>query len=560
MKKALFPIIIIALCLASFANAQIQSIAPMSEGPSFNRFETPVSKYKIESVTFTGYGWGTYTFPDLNIEPGQTRTIDLTTIHGPASQLTYKTSAKTHNLGTSPENKVFLVLASVSNWPTAAEMNDFAQVCVSSGMYNPSNSYHSSKGDPSVYNLEPQQAPVNWRSYLPFISVMTTESNWRTMKPVSKAAIMSWVSQGGSLVLYEAENENIEEVLRGRVRRVKQSPVKEKRIYPEWRKRSEMYWPVRNQNTPSEMQYQRNFPFAVEVPSGRLGGMILATLFFIIAGPVNYAILRRKKNIRKLMVTLPLLSVAFSVLMIIFFFVAVGFSRKGGTVSFTFFDQDRALGYTYARSSLISGIYPLNGFTFHADTQLSPPLNERNQNRYRHGYYDPYDNEKYEVEITPGQWRLKSGLFKPSVRFDYFTMRTFASKERLRVDSEMQSVINGFETPIRRVIITNGKDAWSADDIKKEGGSSKLEKLSIVSPIGDKALIEEALQKSGMMKDTSNYISRKFPLLNTGIGQNAGWKYIIIFDDAPSTVETGFDDPFSNSENILFGVASSLEN
>ncbi|MFW6286990.1 MAG: hypothetical protein ACOC29_03515, partial [Candidatus Sumerlaeota bacterium] len=304
MKRHLTGILLcVSFLLQGWAFAQIRCIPPMTEGPSFVRVETPVVNARTYSATVMGYNGSRYTFPDLDIEPGESRVLDMTTNFGPAGTVQIRSSAGLNRFSGATERKAFLVLADVGQWPTASESQAFSLTCKSSGVFA-DDGYHSSSSALNVVeSMSPGSAPVNWRNYIPFIGVIIPEPTWRRLKPVAQSAVMAWVSQGGSLVIYGAETPATERVLKGYVHRVKASPIQEDRVFKDWRGNGELFWPIRGQGDAQEMLFEKNYPFAVDMPSGRLGGMILATLFFIIAGPVNYLVLRKRDQLRRLLIT-----------------------------------------------------------------------------------------------------------------------------------------------------------------------------------------------------------------------------------------------------------------
>lgn len=398
--------------------------------------------------------------------------------------------------------KLFLNICDISAWASEKEIEDF------------SISYHASSPN-VVSQLEPELLPVNWLCYTPFQAVFIRENAYNYLDPAEKEAISQWVDSGGSLIVYASDqNKEIKQLL-GSIRFQSESPlalndIGKKIINPPWLDGAKSQGSL------------KNFPYMVKRSAGKYGGFFLATAFLIVAGPLNYSYWKKRKRIRMILISLPVISITFCLMIILYFITTQGFAKKGGSVSLTILDEKRDAGFTFSRHCLFSGLYPLGGLQFDHTT----------------GFYPFTKAGNFTVDLTRSL-HLKSGLFTPSVNFHYLTVTPFKTRERLVYDPGEKSVTNGFEQKIEGLIWNDGGQMLIVKDLAP-GQKKKMEPYKSDAPgklvglffpeIFFNEFLSENEEKFGIPFIT-NFISS--PVKDNRI------KYMARFKDNPPSVQTG---------------------
>ncbi len=422
---------------------------------------------------------------EKELGPGAQRTYDLALLgavgwgghFGVSALCVDSTGRSAQDSQSDSEAKMFLNIAPMPQWASEQQMQDFSDAIEHpegqnpGGMGPPMPGYPSSSGTPKkpnfVSQVEPNQLPDNWLCYTPFMVVLVSSDAYKTLSVEARAALIQWVNVGGHLIVYGASETRTELRLLGKIE-YRTSPVLTAlgQIPKEWKMlsgnppASMLVW-----NRYSGMGANDNFPFMIESDVlGRSGGLILATLFCVVAGPVNYFYWRRKKRIRMLILSLPAFSIAFCLLITGYFLATKGFSRKGGTFSISILDEGTDSAVTFSRHLLFSGLYPLGGFSFDREAAFFPME------------LGVAGDQQYDMTLQNQQRQLTDGLFIPQVPFHYYTVMPWSTRERLIFKPTENAVENGFENPIQGVLVFSGGGVYTTGAIPK-GGKAALERL-----------------------------------------------------------------------------------
>lgn len=452
--------------------------------------------------------------------------------------------------------KTFLNIAPVSQWASEQQMQDFSDaiehpekeqqgppepesaVPVLGGPVPYPGGTGGHSGSPKKSNfisqVEPGQLPDNWLCYSPFTAVLVSSDAYKTIPAEARIALTRWVNSGGRLVVYGASEARREECLLGRIE-YRTGPVLTAldQIPNEWK------MPGGNPQ-PGPLDWARYgglggndyFPFLVQLDAlGRSGGLLLATIFCIVAGPANYFYWRRKNRIRMLMLSLPAFSIAFCLLITGYFLATKGFSRKGGTFSISILDEGSDSALTFSRHLLFSGLYPLGGFSFDSETAFVP--------------MESSGDQAYKMALQNRQRQLTDGLFIPQVPFHYYTVTPWSTRERLVYKAAEKTVENGFETPLQGVVVYD-RGVYVAGAVPK-GGKATLERLEgeAAKNVLDRFLSSE--EKSYLENKRSFY--QKVEIPSGGQGH-----YIVFFDGKLPTEQAGLDIKEGRHRHALIGA------
>ena len=359
-------------------------------------------------------------------------------------------------------NLVFLNICGLERWASEKEMDDFSKAFLTRPP--------SSSRERVVSQIEPRSLPDNWLCYTPFTAVFCKEAAYNQISASARVALLTWVNSGGELVVYGSDKNKDEPSMLGRIRYQSESPITPNAsdIPSAWRQDKEEWKrfygsiprPASNRGSSYRQGSQtNNFPYSAGKAGGRVGAFVLTTIFLILAGPVNYIYMKRKMKLRMLLVSLPAISMIFCFLMVLFFLATQGFAKRGGSFSLTLLDEPNGAALTLARHSLLSGLYPLGGFQFSPETAFVP-------------LQPPND---FSIEMTKNL-HVRSGIFIPTTDFQYLTVTPFNTREKLIYDAEAQTVINGFETAVRGLVLEDRGAFYTAEKLSP-GAKAALRKL-----------------------------------------------------------------------------------
>ncbi|MBQ7651556.1 MAG: hypothetical protein IJS15_11390 [Victivallales bacterium] len=198
-----------------------------------------------------------------------------------------------------------------------------------------------------------------------------------------------------------------------------------------------------------------------ETPIGML--VLIMTVFVLIVGPLNYIFLMKRRHTALMVVTIPLVSMTYCLLVFVFVAVSSGFSIRGKIYGFTYLNQNDKLASTCALVSLLAPNMTRRDLVFDTDDQV----------RF-------YHETHLDVLDKPGM-QIDSGCIPVRTVLNYTVNRCGTSNERLRFNwtgpHELE-MVNGLSAPISHFLY---RDSWGhlyyAENVP-EGQRAKLEKLA----------------------------------------------------------------------------------
>ena len=195
--------------------------------------------------------------------------------------------------------------------------------------------------------------------------------------------------------------------------------------------------------------------------------LALITLFTLVIGPVNYIYLVRQKKIARLVVTVPVIAAATTVLLFAYSAVAHGFSTKGRVRSVTLIDPQARTATTVARLALFSGLAPSQGLQFSQGTGVFP-------------IHPPFEDfHEGTVDWTDTQ-ALTGGWLPSRTRTQFLTVTRRDERGRLTVAPAglALKVSNGLTVALSHLIVsgTDGR-LWFGRDVPA-GGDATLHLLT----------------------------------------------------------------------------------
>lgn len=172
--------------------------------------------------------------------------------------------------------------------------------------------------------------------------------------------------------------------------------------------------------------------------------LTLITLFTFAIGPVNYFWLWRRKQLSRLVVTVPVIAVATSLVLFSYAAVSHGFSTKGRIRSVTLLDPEANTATSISRIAIFSGLAPSQGPQFLKETAVYPLL------PFRETFVDG------EVDWTETQ-SLAAGWLATRTRTQFVTVTHRDERGRLTITPSGRglTVVNGLAVPLKRLIATD---------------------------------------------------------------------------------------------------------
>ena len=199
--------------------------------------------------------------------------------------------------------------------------------------------------------------------------------------------------------------------------------------------------------------------------------LTLITMFTFIIGPLNYYLLKKRRRLAAMVVTVPLIAGVTCLLLFAYSMVADGFSIRSRVQSFTWLDQHRKSAISFSRLCLYAPFAPSAGLKFSPECAVFP-IWQQSQG-FDSGNLDWSGNDQ----------RLTSGWFRSQTWTQFETVEN--RDERGRLDftpptdpkaAEIQ-VSNGLSWDLEYLAVHVGQDRWYAGEDVKAGATARLKRV-----------------------------------------------------------------------------------
>jgi len=201
--------------------------------------------------------------------------------------------------------------------------------------------------------------------------------------------------------------------------------------------------------------------------------MVLLVAFAVLIGPVNLVFLKRIRRPALLLVTIPLLSAAASVGLLLYGIFYQGLDTKAARQSLTVLDQRSQHADTIERRKLFVGLSPGRGLRPGAATAVVPENVEG-------------EDQRFAVDFDGGA--LLRGDFLP-VRSETSQMVLTESKRRVHLSAQRDGsrirVTNNLDQRVRELVLRDPDGGWhSLPTAMGSGGSAELEPMEVLDGDG----------------------------------------------------------------------------
>jgi hypothetical protein len=328
------------------------------------------------------------------------------------------------------------------------------------------------RSTPQDFLLEPARLPTNWLGYTSLRAVIIGPAEWNQLAEAQKSALLTWTACGGDLIVPDGD---INALLGGRVSpssanvatrgylfgRIHARPSAEitasglAPVLSDTFKLQDGNWALPpNRAGDWGVMGARGFRLLIPDVNGVPARAYLSilVLFALIIGPANYWFLWRRRQQVLLVLTAPLISAIFILLLAGYVVAGEGLAVSGRAVTFTMLDQARKEGVMRGSASLYAaGMTPAGGLHFARDVAVLPLGTDGGGSR-----------DTVVLDLTETQ-RFSSGVVHARAPTNFEEIAFRPARERLTFTAEGAgfAVVNGLDAPITRLLYRRGGRVFS---------------------------------------------------------------------------------------------------
>jgi hypothetical protein len=315
--------------------------------------------------------------------------------------------------------------------------------------------------------LAPERLPDNWLGYTSLRAVLIGPTEWQALSEPQRNALLTWTACGGDLFLVDGDAASAIPGLQktaagtgsarayffGRVHEPTAASVATAGLADVLTKTASLQdgnWAL-PANKAVDWGKIAGRGFLLTIPG--VEGIPARAFFFILVvfsvliGPVNYWLLWRARRQVLVVLTTPLISAIFILVLGGYVLAGEGIGVRGRAVTFTMLDQARKQAATRASASLYAaGMAPTGGLRFARDEAVFPlgPAGEGTR-------------DTLVIDLTESQ-RFAAGLINARSPTNLETISFRPARERLNFSRHNSgvSVVNGLNATIRALIYRSG--------------------------------------------------------------------------------------------------------
>ena len=340
---------------------------------------------------------------------------------------------------------------------------------------------------PHDYVLEPARVPGSWTGFTSLRAVAIGKTEWDQLNDSQKNALVTWIAGGGDLILVDgqltdlipsmpsaaaaAPDRTVGRHFFGRVHALTSATLQDAgmtdllRGVDESRNRA---WSL-PASSASDWGAIETRGFRLRIPGidgvpARVYLSILA-LFTIIIGPVSFWFLWRRRQRVLLVLTAPIISIVFIVLLAGYAVAGEGFGVYGRAATFTILDEAAKQAATRAAVSMYAaGMAPSGGMRFGRDVAVFPI-----------GPSGTGTRERLALDLSETQ-QYSGGLVqaRAPTNIDQVTVRQARERLTFTRGAEGVSVVNGLDATLTHLLYRDGNAVYSLNASVAPGGRQIL--------------------------------------------------------------------------------------
>lgn len=338
---------------------------------------------------------------------------------------------------------------------------------------------------PLDFVLAPERVPDNWLGYTSLRAVLIGPTEWAHLTEPQRRALLTWTACGGDLFLVDGNAATAIPGLRqtaahagsarayffGRVHEPTATSVAAAGLADVLTKTASLQ--DENWALPANKAFDwgkiagRGFLLTIPGVEGipARAFFFILVIFSVLIGPLNYWLLWRARRQVLLVLTTPLVSAIFILVLGGYVLAGEGVGVRGRAVTFTMLDQVRKQAATRASASLYAaGMAPPGGLRFARDEAVFPigPTGEGTR-------------ETLMMDLTESQ-RFAGGLINARSPTNLETISHRPARERLnfsRTDAGV-TVVNGLNATIHTLIYRSGSAVHQLTNPLQPGQTATL--------------------------------------------------------------------------------------
>jgi hypothetical protein len=326
------------------------------------------------------------------------------------------------------------------------------------------------------FQLDPSRLPTNWLGYTSLRAVVLGPEEWDQLTDAQQSALLAWTASGGDLIFVDGDIKALVPAAQtevagspdrlvarhffGRIHVVtldQVSSVGLGTLVSATASNRDAQWALPANAAPDwgaieGRGFRLRIPEIDGVPARMYLGILL--LFSVLIGPANYWFLRRRRKQVLMVLTAPLISAAFIVVLAGYAIAGEGFGVRGRAVTFTMLDELSNQAVTRATVSLYAaGLTPSGGLRFGRDVAV-----------WAIGSDGSGIRDRLELDLTDTQ-HFAAGVLQARAPTNYEQVTVRPARERITIGASGDglSVTNGLDATIVSLVYRDGDTFYRLD-------------------------------------------------------------------------------------------------
>jgi hypothetical protein len=340
---------------------------------------------------------------------------------------------------------------------------------------------------PLDYVLEPARLPTGWIGFTSARAVVIGKTEWDQLNDQQKTALVTWVACGGDLIFVDGQaadllpsmpavaatgpDRTVGRHFFGRVHALTSATLETTGMANMMSavdsSRNQTWSLPANDATDWGEIETRGFRLRIPGIDGVPARVYLSilVLFSVIIGPVSFWFLWRRRQRALLVLTAPIISIVFIVLLSGYAVAGEGFGVYGRVATFTILDEATKQAATRASVSLYAaGMTPSGGLRFGRDVAVFPL-----------GPSGTGTRERLTLDLSEAQ-RFSSGVLqaRAATNFEQITFRQARERLTFTRAADGISVVNGLDATLTHLVYRDGESIYRLDAPLAPGGRQTL--------------------------------------------------------------------------------------
>jgi hypothetical protein len=406
---------------------------------------------------------------------------------------------------------------------------------------------------PFDFVLDPARMPTSWLGFTSVRAVLIGPMEWKQLSDEQQSALRTWTACGGDLVLVDGDFSMLMPVesrspivsasgetapyFLGHVHVVKADTISQSGLgslllmlpsvrVADWGLPSTR---ASEWGRTTDRGFRLPIPGVGQVPARAY--LLILLLFSVLIGPANYLFLVRRKRQALLVLTAPLISLVFVLLLATYVVAGEGFGVHVRAATLTVLDQSRQQAATRASVSVYAaGRTPSGGLRFARDMAVLPV-----------GRDGRASIENLRLDLSESQ-QFASGLVRARSPSNYEAVGFRTARERLVLarDGDRVSVVNGLGAAVTKLWLRTGDRTYA---------------LAGPLPAGGKATLSASRVATVALLEADHPLFSKFDALAQTQLANS---YLAVLDRSPFWQAGVSDVRERSSVHIVLGLVESL--